>query len=354
MTSSAFLGFGAICLSLSLLGANNLHAQAGLGNTVSIKSDVLQSVVPASPTAASLGKYGEVPVGLYNGIPDISIPIFTVKAGSIEVPISISYHAGGVKVEEVASPIGIGWSLNAGGAIVRQLRGLPDESGAGYIAKLDLIKQYLYNQMNQNDELTFRNSIADGICDTEADVFFYNVGGLSGKFQFDENGEIVTIPKTRVKFEMVGDSWILTDNGGVRYYFSQPEKTLTIPTSGQLASQFSNPTTSWFLSKIEVPGTGYQILFEYEDYISQFKTLSPQTKYVNNTNPNPLDNVACNVYPAQGLGETMDNTLYGKRLKRIVGLHEIVEFVYSSLLRLDLETDKALEKILIKFLQNSL
>jgi YD repeat-containing protein len=354
MTSSAFLGFGAICLSLSLLGANNLHAQAGLGNTVSIKSDVLQSVVPASPTAASLGKYGEVPVGLYNGIPDISIPIFTVKAGSIEVPISISYHAGGVKVEEVASPIGIGWSLNAGGAIVRQLRGLPDESGAGYIAKLDLIKQYLYNQMSQNDELTFRNCIADGICDTEADVFFYNVGGLSGKFQFDENGEIVTIPKTRIKFELVGDSWILTDNGGILYYFSQPEKTQTIPTSGQLASQFSNPTTSWFLSKIEIPGTGYQIQFEYEDYVSQFKTLSPQTKYVSNTNQLQLDDVACDINPSQGLGETMDNTLYGKRLKRIVGLHEIVEFVYSSLLRLDLETDKALERILIKRKDNSL
>src|ERR1044072_7314014 len=60
-------------------------------------SDQLLKVVPPSPNVASLGKYGEIPVSLYTGIPNISIPLFEIKDGSLDVPITLSYHAGGVK-----------------------------------------------------------------------------------------------------------------------------------------------------------------------------------------------------------------------------------------------------------------
>ena len=75
-------------------------------------------------------------MGLYTGIPNIDIPFFTVRGSLINVPISISYHAGGIKVEEVSSSIGIGWSLNAGGVITRSIRGLPDETLYGYLAMI--------------------------------------------------------------------------------------------------------------------------------------------------------------------------------------------------------------------------
>ena len=81
-------------------------------------------ILPPSPNTASLGKYGEVPVGLYTGIPQISIPLTSIQDGSLSVPISLSYHAGGVRVEEIASWVGLGWSLNAGGVITRQVRGI--------------------------------------------------------------------------------------------------------------------------------------------------------------------------------------------------------------------------------------
>ena len=44
----------------------------------------------ASPTAASLGKYADIPVNYHTGIPRISIPIYSVKEGSLELPISLS------------------------------------------------------------------------------------------------------------------------------------------------------------------------------------------------------------------------------------------------------------------------
>ena len=41
------------------------------GQTTSLKTLTLPS-----PNAASLGKYGEMPVSLYSGVPQISIPIY--------------------------------------------------------------------------------------------------------------------------------------------------------------------------------------------------------------------------------------------------------------------------------------
>lgn len=102
---------------LPLLYVFNTYAQQNPYNEVSI----------ASPTANSLGKYGDISVSYHTGIPGISIPVYTVKEGPLSLPISINYHAGGLKVMEPASWVGAGWSLNAGGVITRTVQGAPDE-----------------------------------------------------------------------------------------------------------------------------------------------------------------------------------------------------------------------------------
>lgn len=53
----------------------------------------ISPVIPPSPDAASLGKYGNIPVGLYTGISEINIPLYVIKTKRLEVPISVSYHA---------------------------------------------------------------------------------------------------------------------------------------------------------------------------------------------------------------------------------------------------------------------
>jgi hypothetical protein len=124
-------------------------SQAGSPNTM----PTISNPIPLAPNAASFAKYGEIPVGLYTGIPSISVPIYTIQSGSLQLPISLSYHAAGVRVEEISSWVGLGWSLNAGGAIGRQVRGIADEGSGGYLQDYGTINRYLYGSISESDLL---------------------------------------------------------------------------------------------------------------------------------------------------------------------------------------------------------
>lgn len=91
----------------------------------------IKDVTMAAPSASSLGKYGDIPVSYFTGVPNISIPIYNIQSGPLNLPISLSYHSSGVKVGEMASWVGLGWTLNAGGIITRTVMGIPDEDAGG-------------------------------------------------------------------------------------------------------------------------------------------------------------------------------------------------------------------------------
>lgn len=76
-----------------------------------------------APNAASFNKYIDNPISLYNGTPEVNIPLYTLKDGSIEIPINLRYNTSGIKVNEEASWVGLGWNLNVGGVITRQAIG---------------------------------------------------------------------------------------------------------------------------------------------------------------------------------------------------------------------------------------
>lgn len=83
-------------------------------------------IIPTSPNAASLGIFGDIPVGHYTGIPNIVIPLYKIELDGMEIPISLNYHASGVKVAQDASWVGMGWALNAGGCIAKNIQGWDD------------------------------------------------------------------------------------------------------------------------------------------------------------------------------------------------------------------------------------
>jgi len=60
-------------------------------------------IIYPSPLANSFTRYGEIPIDFSTGIPKIEIPIYTIKGKKLSLPISISYHGSGIKVNDIAS-----------------------------------------------------------------------------------------------------------------------------------------------------------------------------------------------------------------------------------------------------------
>lgn len=160
--------------------------------------------IVATPNAASLGLYGEVPVSYFTGLPNIEIPIYTIQERGLSFPITMSYHALGFKPDVHPSWVGANWSLNFGGAITRKMNKLPDEWNSNeYIHIYDNIFGYYYthNRLNNfnwssNDTL-LAMGIANGnnneqrklqTSDREPDEFNFNFLGFSGKFYLDHLG----------------------------------------------------------------------------------------------------------------------------------------------------------------------
>lgn len=164
-----------------------------------------QDISGPSPNAASLGLYGEVPVSLYTGTPNVDIPLYTVEEGRIKVPISLSYHASGVRVNQRSGWAGVNWNLNAGGAITRTIKDKPDEEDRtlnGVPAKYGYFFNYtLFNDGTPNwDSKEFITALntpgfkgysfaLSNLIDTEPDEFSFNFLNYSGKFYLDHQGK---------------------------------------------------------------------------------------------------------------------------------------------------------------------
>lgn len=80
-----------------------------------------------TPEVTAFNSNIETPVNLYSGVPTIRIPLYTIEMKGVSVPITLNYHAGGVRADQEATWVGLGWSLDYGGMISRIVRGAPDE-----------------------------------------------------------------------------------------------------------------------------------------------------------------------------------------------------------------------------------
>jgi YD repeat-containing protein len=314
----------------------------------------LGSPVLLAPNAASLSKYGEVPVSYYTGIPNISIPIYDIKSGSLDVPVSLSYHAGGIRVEEIASWVGLGWSLNAGGVISRQVRGVADEADGGYLQVYSSLNSFLGGNMSSADELYYFQQVERGNWDSQQDIFTYNVGGESGKFILDSSGNTLTIPSSRNKFQLINyngtaNCWKMTDIHGVQYYFANLETTQTTPVINNALSPSPSPTTitSWYLTRIVNPQGTDSINFTYSFHHIQTYTTTAQTKYLLDVSRTDDEGSLCG-------SKTTDSRSSSSSIYGVVGLNQItfrngsITFTANSQPRCDLYSDNALSSIEIK------
>jgi hypothetical protein len=102
-------------------------------------SPLYDNLNPVTPTTWQFVKYDELPVSEYTGIPNVTIPLYEIDQDDIKIPLNLTYHAGGIRVNEDASWVGLGWDLQVG-SIVQTVNGNDDlaknTSGAYIYTKL--------------------------------------------------------------------------------------------------------------------------------------------------------------------------------------------------------------------------
>ncbi len=306
-----------ICISIGLLSCTILQAQPINNKSLDISHP--------SPNAAALGEYVDVPVSYFTGVPRIGVPLHTVQSGPLSVPISLSYHAGGTRMAEMASWVGLGWTLRAGGMITRTIQGIPDEDPYG---------GYYYHGHKLGTNLNGKDivKISSGIKDGEADLFSFNFNGYSGKFYIDQdrNGRpsVQLIPKQDIQVEVdvepsnfIGFTIIVQD--GTRYYFgSDPYSEAIAYEESKASGEIRYQKTSWQLMKVVSYDGLYSIDFEYKFETYSYK--NPATCRLIYSECNSLTGTAAGGSISCGTTTGYDaNHFYSSTHIRAARLHKI-------------------------------
>ena len=232
----------------------------------------LPNITPPSPTAGELGKYGNVPVGLFTGAANFSVPLISFKTKDLESPLSLFYGSNGIKVDEVSSNVGLGWNMNFGGVITRTVRDKADEAQAAVYPPED------WANATNAVRVQFYQAAGQASADTEADIYSFNFNGSSGKFVYDKNGVPVFVNNQKIKIQRTGTNnadFLLTATNGIKYYFTEKETT-AFRNQGAGHSVISASVTAWYLSKIVHPN-GSEIFLTYDDTTMDYTASNSQT-----------------------------------------------------------------------------
>ncbi len=241
-----------------------------------------KSLIPQAPDAQALARAIDIPVNAYTGIPQISIPLYEINIGELTIPITLSYHAGGILANQEATEVGLGWSLLAGGSITRTIKCIEDfDNERGYLCYLedwDGDPNSLVLFFDRDSKLYY--------WDMEPDIFYFSTPSESGKFFFSHDKQAHFLNKT-ANFRLANipssDAIELMDAKGIKYQYEDIEETQTYTykspnTANTWENGFdlnftlhdsygfneSDPITSaWKLSRIILP-KGDTISFYYE------------------------------------------------------------------------------------------
>lgn len=324
----------------------------GYGQNEGSIDPLLPDVIPPSPTAASIARYGELPVNHYTGSLSLSIPLHTAQGKSLAVPISLNYSSSGCKVDALASWVGDGWAALAGGLISRTLRGMEDERpGVGYWAMDDSIPDAF---PNQSDFLQWQPSdarkrdLAEGFYDAQPDIFSFNFLNYAGKFMITPEGKVHGMPanRLRVEFDPLPSpslDWfrVTTPDGNV-FFFEDVETTVSESVCGG-SSSFNTYNSSWYLSKIISADRLDTVSFTYGTALIKHPINRSETDYQLIGSQSGVGH--CTPKPPSICYSIVETEI--KYLREIKTLRESIQF-YSNGNRLDIDDSRMLDSIVVE------
>ena len=305
--------------------------------------------VPGSPNVAAVGKFGDYAVSAFNGLPDISIPIFEAKSGDIKVPITLKYHAGGIKRTDHASWVGAGWALQAGGQISRKMNGKPDESDF-YTATTTPLQPDIAICSDPND-LPYLRQVAFGNLDTQPDIFSYSFPGKSGNFLLSSQAlqPPYLIPYEPFNVNVVNfNNFKITDDHGILYQYGTSATGVVGGIEGSYTSAGSTQaggSTAWHLMQMTAPNSVDKIVFDYQDLgtinYNDFNDIIQVSDLCDSDGTQDPCPPAAPAGTNVGVGITTNP----KGLSHITFATGVVEFIPSAGFRNDESASKSLDRI---------
>ncbi len=192
-----------VLIHFLILCCNSVYSQQVTDNRVFNRE--LSGLSVSSPDVWSFHKYIMNPIGLYRGTPDVSIPLYMLKDGQIEIPIVLRYNTSGIKVEEEASWVGLGWNLNLGGFVTRVVvDGFDDDDDTFETYSSLFLKPSIYEEHRYKD-IPVTTAVYDSIPHRTAavssaywgkltpDAYLFSYPGNSGCYVKDYRDDSIVV-----------------------------------------------------------------------------------------------------------------------------------------------------------------
>jgi len=263
-------------------------------------------------------KYGELSPSLYTGTVNVSVPFYIYKDKDFEIPISFDYSSNGNIANMRGGVMGNGWTLNAGGCITREIKGIPDNNTIRHIPgfyelhksninqpdetgnmAMKLIRSYNLEDCHSgsdNGVITPNILFCDGCYsgnfmskryDAEPDIFHFNFMGYSGTFHLGFKEKIyiyntnvnpkdfkitITEPNSGSgnRFESIN---IFTSDGYQYVFESRGSASDNLDVIKDDDGEIKRVLT-WRITKIVAPNGRY-VIFDYNRYMA--KSYRPNT-----------------------------------------------------------------------------
>lgn len=313
----------AVLYAMFLMGVQHLSAQEV---SASYLTPDQVSAYHLAPQVWSFMRYGNIQPNLYTGTLNYSIPIYTIKSPSFELPISLTYSSNGYIPNVQTSEVGLGWFLNAGGYVTREVRGMPDEKVIPYSDGPDGVGVTLNGHDGvlkgfyhlQTDQVTYPSPANYGrlFClhfkwpstllisknvvpfrpltcyETESDLYNFQCGDMKGSFYITPNDILIFNTdkpqgEYRIDISQLEHGIIVIETAdGYEYTFGDPAKLAmldhtTDPLSPGEEDGDGNPllpkvdwSNTWPISKIKAPDQRH-VYFEYDQAAPVLDIIRP-------------------------------------------------------------------------------
>jgi YD repeat-containing protein len=315
----------------------------------------VQPEIPPLPESTVFRNYTGYTPSLNTGAINVPISLYEITVNNFTLPLSLQYYTTGIKVEDVADPVGYGWSLNPGLRITRTIRGRPDEAfekkwrssvfwGEPYYAFLYGKRALCEYPSRTQEDIDFDIIIGTNtVVDTQYDIFTMNLP--SGNYSFIyEGADRIRSLNPYIKIKVIQDSHLIlgfevVDDKGITYYFGcyKGESNSTTPLYVEQPSYSKGYYTAWALRKIKLPDGKNEINITWTKastraYMSQpyfTKSICIEEKTpANGFDCGDSDNRGIDLYPEEGLYEP--NAEYSLRVQNIQFPLGMITFSYFN------------------------